>query len=221
MSTNDTYRFVNIVEQVFTMIGEGKHGLWRVQDNGMIREYRKAGKQGIPKDANIFDEQYLNTIQNSYSHYLSDESWGGYKLPKDKIDESGHLQYIDLPVSHPKYQGEYQQHTAIDLPHWYCTMSDYRYPYEKKAMDFAFAQPGANKVGPNLWGIVGAKKARRSDFLYSKAMTNKGGRWTKEELYHFLHKPSKYLPGTKMSFVGISKAEDISNVIAYLSKYAN
>lgn len=48
MSTNDTYRFVNIVEQVFTLIGEGKHGLWRVQENGMVREYRRAGKPGLP-----------------------------------------------------------------------------------------------------------------------------------------------------------------------------
>ena len=41
MQTNDTYRFVNVAEQVFTMTGEGKHGLWRVQENGMIREYRR------------------------------------------------------------------------------------------------------------------------------------------------------------------------------------
>jgi hypothetical protein len=27
MSTSNTYRFVNVVEQVFTLIGEGKHGL--------------------------------------------------------------------------------------------------------------------------------------------------------------------------------------------------
>ena len=29
MNTNYTYRFVNVVEQTMTMIGEGKHGLWR------------------------------------------------------------------------------------------------------------------------------------------------------------------------------------------------
>lgn len=148
MSTNDTYRFVNIVEQVFTMIGEGKHGVWRVQDNGMVREYRKAGAQGLPENANIFDKKYLTAIEENYSHYLPSESWSGYKLPKDKVDESGYLQYIDLPIYHPKYENKYTNHTPIDLPHWYCTMSDYRYPYAKKAMEFAFAQPAANKVGP-------------------------------------------------------------------------
>ncbi len=39
MNTNSTYRFVNVAEQVFTMIGEGKHGLWRIQENGTVREY--------------------------------------------------------------------------------------------------------------------------------------------------------------------------------------
>ena len=39
MYTNFTYRFVNVVEQVMTMIGEGKHGLWRMQEAGLVREY--------------------------------------------------------------------------------------------------------------------------------------------------------------------------------------
>ena len=42
MSTNNTYRFINIGEQVVTMIGDGKHGLWRTQDNGTVREYLAA-----------------------------------------------------------------------------------------------------------------------------------------------------------------------------------
>ena len=45
VSTNNTYRFFNIAEQGLTMIGEGKHGLWRIQDNGMIREYRKKNRK--------------------------------------------------------------------------------------------------------------------------------------------------------------------------------
>ena len=56
MNTNYTYRFVNVVEQTMTMIGEGKHGLWRVQDNGTIREYRKKDAQGLKSGADLFDE---------------------------------------------------------------------------------------------------------------------------------------------------------------------
>lgn len=56
MNTNYTYRFVNVVEQTMTMIGEGKHGLWRVQDNGTIREYRRKDTAGLKDGADLFDE---------------------------------------------------------------------------------------------------------------------------------------------------------------------
>jgi len=76
---------------------------------------------------------------------------------------------------------------------------------------------GADKVGPNLWNIVGAKRAHRgAAFAYSKALMGLGGNWTDEELAAFLHKPSKYLPGTKMSFAGVSKPQDLVNLLAYL-----
>ncbi|NRD72344.1 hypothetical protein HQQ94_03620 [Shewanella sp. VB17] len=142
-STNNTYRFVNIVEQVFTMIGEGKHGLWRVQDNGMVREYLIDGALGLPKNADIFSSRYQNVIQNNYTHDLS----GAYVLPQNKV-VNGRLNYIDLPIYHDKYRGKYQFHEPIDLPSWYCTMSAQHFPYAAKAMEFAFAQPSANKVGP-------------------------------------------------------------------------
>ncbi len=80
----------------------------------------------------------------------------------------------------------------------------------------SFEANGPNKVGPNLAGIVGHEKAKKEGFKYSTALTNKGGVWDEESLFPFLHKPSKYIPGTKMSFIGLDKPEDIANVIAYL-----
>lgn len=74
MNTNYTYRFVNVVEQTMTMIGEGKHGLWRVQDNGMIREHSKKDTQGLPDGADLFDEANLATIENDYASYIPEES---------------------------------------------------------------------------------------------------------------------------------------------------
>ncbi len=80
---------------------------------------------------------------------------------------------------------------------------------------------GANKIGPHLWKVYGAAKARTEGFAYSKAMAAAGGIWDNENLYHFLNKPSKFIPGTKMSFAGLSKPQDIVNVIAYLKEKAS
>lgn len=78
-----------------------------------------------------------------------------------------------------------------------------------------------NKIGPHLWDVVGRDKASIKDYNYSKAMQNKGGKWDYESLFAFLNKPSAYIPGTKMSFAGINKNEDIANIIAFLRLQSN
>lgn len=80
----------------------------------------------------------------------------------------------------------------------------------------SFNKGGANKVGPNLWGIIGNKTAHAAGFAYSKALAGKDGKWTYDNLFHFLHNPRKYLPGTKMSFIGLKKEADIADLLQYL-----
>lgn len=79
-----------------------------------------------------------------------------------------------------------------------------------------FTKGGPNRVGPNMWDIVNNKKAHRDDFAYSKALASKGGDWSYEDLYHMINKPTKFIPGTKMNFIGFKKPEDVADVIAYL-----
>jgi cytochrome c2 len=75
---------------------------------------------------------------------------------------------------------------------------------------------GAHKVGPNLWGVLGRKKADNEGFAYSAALKAKGGTWTAEELAAYLNAPRAFAPGTSMNFRGITDARRIANLIAYL-----
>lgn len=75
---------------------------------------------------------------------------------------------------------------------------------------------GRNKVGPNLWGMVGAAKASKKGFTYSAAMAGLGGEWGYEELDAFLAKPKDFAPGTKMSFAGIKDPADRADLLAFL-----
>jgi len=75
---------------------------------------------------------------------------------------------------------------------------------------------GANKIGPNLHGILNKDKATGAGFSYSSAMANKGGNWSYSDLDVFLTKPSTYIKGTKMAFAGLKKPGDRAHLIAYL-----
>ncbi|MFV9839147.1 MAG: cytochrome c family protein [Aaplasma endosymbiont of Hyalomma asiaticum] len=74
---------------------------------------------------------------------------------------------------------------------------------------------GGNRVGPNLWSIIGAKKCSSPGFSYSEALRSKGGNWSEEELFEFLSNPRDYAKGTRMAFAGLSKPKDIADLLAY------
>jgi cytochrome c len=75
---------------------------------------------------------------------------------------------------------------------------------------------GPNRVGPNLWGVVGRPRASEAGYEYSSAMKAKGGTWTFDELNKFLAGPQKYIAGTKMTFAGVSNDKQRADLIAYL-----
>jgi len=80
------------------------------------------------------------------------------------------------------------------------------------------AQGGPNGIGPNLWGTMGEGIATgKAGFAFSDALKSKGGTWTFEAMDEWLTSPKKFADGTKMSFAGLSKAEDRANVIVYLN----
>ena len=76
---------------------------------------------------------------------------------------------------------------------------------------------GANKVGPNLYGIVGAQKAHIDGFAYSDALKElHSEQWTFENLDAFIKNPKGYLKGTKMAYGGLKDDEKRADLLAYL-----
>lgn len=76
-------------------------------------------------------------------------------------------------------------------------------------------------IGPNLYGVVGRPKASQPSFDYSPALREKGGNWTYEDLFHFIHQPGAFAPGTKMAFAGVPRTQDKLNLIAFLRMQAD
>ena len=75
---------------------------------------------------------------------------------------------------------------------------------------------GKNKVGPNLYGIVGQKAAQVKGYKYSKAMKASDVTWDEATLDKFLTKPKKMMKKTKMAFSGLKKEKQRADLIAYL-----
>ena len=80
-----------------------------------------------------------------------------------------------------------------------------------------FEQGGQDRTGPGLWSIVGREVASHGAFAYSSAFQAQTGSWTYERLDRYLASPARAVPGTKMAFSGIRRAQDRANVIAFLS----
>ncbi len=73
------------------------------------------------------------------------------------------------------------------------------------------------KIGPDLYGVVGRPVGSEAGFNYSAPLKAKGGTWTFDALNKWLTNPRADVPGTLMTFAGISSEHQRADLIAYLN----
>ena len=77
---------------------------------------------------------------------------------------------------------------------------------------------GPFRVAPNLWGIIGAPKARDRDwYSYSPGLVALGGTWSREELDRFLANPAAFAPGSRMN-IRVTDAAERQRIIDFLAQ---
>ena len=85
----------------------------------------------------------------------------------------------------------------------------------------SFNKGGKNKIGPNLFSIMGRDRAAAAGYNYSAAIKKMGGKWGFADMDQFLTKPKNFMKGTKMAFNGLKSAKDRAAVMLYLRSFAD
>ena len=89
--------------------------------------------------------------------------------------------------------------------------------FNRCAICHSNAKGAPNRLGPNLFGVVGRKAGTVAGYSYSPAMKRAGFVWTPAKLSDYLAAPQKVVPGNNMPFAGIADPQQRANIIAYLA----
>ncbi|HZZ36477.1 MAG TPA: cytochrome c family protein [Caulobacteraceae bacterium] len=79
------------------------------------------------------------------------------------------------------------------------------------------AADGPDTVGPNLHGVFGRKAGTKAGFNYSDGLKATNITWNADEIDRWIADPRKVVPGTKMTYAGMSDAKSRTDLVAYLA----
>lgn len=75
---------------------------------------------------------------------------------------------------------------------------------------------GRSGIGPNLFGVGNRTAAAVPNFRFSPQMKNSRVVWNRENLIKFIQRPQRVVPGTRMTFGGVSNPASASSIADYL-----
>lgn len=79
-------------------------------------------------------------------------------------------------------------------------------------------EPGKNKRGPSLHGVIGRTAGSVADYHYSDAMKASRIVWTPERLARYLASPKTDVPGTKMRMLLHPSPAEITALVTWLQQ---
>lgn len=134
--------------------------------------------------------------------------------PRMKVKKRGYM----VEVSEESNSEEVSEEEEIDIP---ALMAKANIENGKKISRkcttcHVLNDARGSNIGPDLKNIVNRKQASRTNYSYSNAFKKQDDVWSYKNLFEYLKKPQKYIPGTKMSFIGLRKPEDIADLLAFL-----
>ncbi|MES2151541.1 MAG: c-type cytochrome [Pseudomonadota bacterium] len=75
-----------------------------------------------------------------------------------------------------------------------------------------------DRTGPRHCGLFGRRAGSVPGFAYSEAMKRSGIKWDARTLDRFLANPARVVPGTTMTYAGVSDRTERAALIAYLKQ---